>query len=210
MEVLTDTEKAYHQIKNKIIKTVLMPGSVIKESDLMSELSIGRTPVREALKQLQIEKLVIAKPRRGMFVADISITDLLQLFEIRVELESLAARLATKRITPEELSNLRKLAEDYTQIDLQDKHSLIELDGNFHSSIAQASHNKFLHHDIVHYYGLSTRIWYLAIDLTAPEDIDVCAHLDIIKAIEAGDADQAAEYVTKHIKDFHKTIKNYL
>lgn len=207
---VTDTEKAYQQIRKQIIKTELKPGSIIKESALMTELSIGRTPVREALKQLQIEHLVIVKPRRGIFVADISITDMLQLFEIRVELESLAVRLATKRITPEEFSNLKGLSKDYAQIDLRDKRSLIELDGKFHCSIAEASHNKFLRHDIAHYYDLSARIWYLAIELTSPEDINIKAHLRILEAIEAGDADQAAEGIAKHIKDSHKSIKNYL
>ena len=203
----TDTEKAYRRIKDKIIKTTLMPGAVIRETDLMDNLSFGRTPIREALKQLQIEGLVTVKPRRGIFVSDIAITDLLQLFEIRVELEALATRLATKRITPDQLAELTQLAEAYTQIDQKDKRELIELDSKFHFLIAEASRNKFLQHDIEHYYNLSTRIWYLAIDLTAPNDIDVKAHLTIREAIEAGEADKAAEAITQHIKDFHKTIK---
>jgi len=203
----TDTEKAYLEIKDKIIKTELLPGAVISEVDLMEDLSFGRTPIREALKQLQIEGLVLVKPRRGIFVSDIAITDLLQLFEIRVELESLAARLATKRITSDQLAELKQLAESYAQIDPQNKRELIELDSKFHFLIAEASRNKFLQHDIEHYYNLSTRIWYLAIDLTKPEDIDVKAHFNIREAIEAGEADQAAEVITKHIKDFHKTIK---
>lgn len=210
MEALTETEKAYQQIRDRIITTKLKPGSVVREADLMTALSIGRTPVREALKQLQIENLVVVKPRRGIFVSDISVTDLLQIFEIRIELEALACRLATERISPSQLANLKKLAEGYTEIDSRDKHGLIDLDGKFHCATAEASQNKFLRRDIEHYYGLSTRIWYLVIDLTAPKDIDVQAHLDIINAIEAGEAEKAAARITKHIKDFHKTIKQYL
>ncbi|MEA2008386.1 MAG: GntR family transcriptional regulator, partial [Chloroflexota bacterium] len=134
----------------------------------------------------------------------------LQLFEIRVELEALAVRLATKRITPEQLAELESLTEAYTQIDPQNKRQLIELDSKFHFLIAKASQNKFLHHDIEHYYNLSTRIWYLVMDLTNPEDIDVKAHLNIQEAIEAGMPDIAAEAMTRHIKDFHKTIKGYI
>lgn len=207
---ITDTEKAYQKIKTKIIKTELMPGTVVKEAELMEELSFGRTPIREAIKQLQIEGLVIVKPRRGVFVSDISITDLLQLFEMRIALETLAARLATERITPGQLIKLRKLADRYENADLQDKHELIDLDGKFHSLIAEASRNKFLHYDIVHYYNLSTRIWYLAMDLTDPEDIDVQAHLKIRDAIVSGKAEKAMEAVENHIKDFHKTIKTYI
>jgi len=203
----TDTERAYLRIKDKIIKTELMPGAVIKETDLMETLSFGRTPIREALKQLQIEDLVVVKPRRGIFVSDVAITDLLQLFEIRVELEALSIRLAIKRITAEQLTELNNLAKAYAQIDTKDKRELIELDSKFHFLIAEASRNKFLRHDIEHYYNLSTRIWYLVIDLTTPEDIDIKAHFTILKAIEAGEADKAVEAITRHIKDFHTTMK---
>ena len=206
----TDTEKAYQRIKSKIIKTELMPGSVINEANLMEDLSFGRTPIREALKQLQIEGFVLVKPRRGIFVSDIAVTDLLQLFEIRIELEALAAKLATERITSSQLAKLETLAEEYTQIDTQNKHELIELDSKFHFLVAKASRNKFLYNAIEYYYNLSTRIWYLVMDLTSPEDINVTAHLDIREAIEAREADRAAEAITKHIKDFHKTIKSYI
>lgn len=207
---VTDAELAYQKIKDKIIKTELSPGSVIRESDLMNELDLGRTPIREALKILQTENLVVVKPRRGIFVSDIAITDLAQIFEVRLELAALAARLATKRITPAQLSRLRKLASEYETIDKQDKSSLIILDQKFHALIAEASQNEFLRQNLENYYSLSLRIWYLAIGLASPEDIDVTAHLDLLEAIENKDADAAAHTVTKHIKDFHTTIKKYL
>jgi DNA-binding GntR family transcriptional regulator len=176
----------------------------------MKELDLGRTPIREALKVLQTENLVVVKPRRGIFVSDIAITDLAQIFEVRLELAALAARLATRRITPSQLARLRKLAAQYETIDQQDKSSLIELDKKFHALIAEASQNEFLRQNLANYYNLSLRIWYLAIGLANPEDIDVSSHLDLLKAVEASDAEKAADTVQKHIKDFHKTIKKYL
>lgn len=207
---VTDAEKAYQMIKEKIIKTELLPGSVIREADLMQELDLGRTPIREALKILQTENLVVVKPRRGIFVSDIAITDLAQIFEVRLELAALAARLATKRITPGQLKRLRDLAAQYEEINHQDKNSLIRIDERFHTLIAEASHNEFLRQNLEQYYNLSLRIWYLAIGLASPEDIDVTAHLDLLEAIESKDAEKAAETITKHIKDFHTTIKKYL
>ena len=84
---ITDAEKAYRQIKEKIVTTKLPPGALINEADMMSELALGRTPIREAMKQLEADNLVSITPRRGMFVTDITVTDLTQIFEVRVEIE---------------------------------------------------------------------------------------------------------------------------
>ena len=206
----TDAEKAYSQIKQKIITTKMPPGSVISEIQLMDELDLGRTPIREAIKQLQSENLVIVTPRRGMYVSDIAVTDLSQLFELRVELEALAARLAAQRISEEKLDQLRQLAEAYLHIDPNNKENLINLDHEFHCLIAKAADNKFLHQELEHYYDLSLRIWYLAINYAQPEDIDVNAHIEILEAIEAGDAQSAGLRMKTHIEEFHQTIKQYL
>ena len=84
----------------------MLPGSVINEAHLMEEFALGRTPIREAIKQLQTENLVTVTPRKGMFVTDIAVTDLLQIFEVRVELESFATKLAVQRITEQEIKEL--------------------------------------------------------------------------------------------------------
>ncbi|MBC8333309.1 MAG: GntR family transcriptional regulator [Anaerolineae bacterium] len=206
----TDAERAYTQIKKQIVTTAMSPGSVISEAQLIDELNLGRTPIREAIKRLQAENLVTVTPRRGMFVADITVTDLTQIFEVRVVIESLAAQLATKRITPDQLAKLRQLAQEYQLASLEDKNELIQLDEAFHSLIGQAAQNKFLEKDLKHYYNLSLRIWYLAINFAQSEDIDVVAHIEILEAIEAGNANRAGLRMEKHIKEFHQTIKQYL
>ncbi len=206
----TNAQKAYHVIKKKIIKTELKPGSVINEVELMDELGFGRTPVREALKQLQADDLVTVKPRRGIFVSELAITDLAQIFEVRVELESLGAVLATQRITKEQLIKLEQLADQYQKIPTNSKEKMIDLDGKFHALIREATQNRFLISNLEYYYNLSLRIWYLALPQATAEEIDVKAHCDIYQAITAGNADAAAERISKHIRDFHKTIKSYL
>ncbi len=206
----TDAEKAYSKIKGKIVTTKMTPGSVISEAQLMEELNLGRTPIREAIKQLQAENLVTVTPRRGMYVADVKVTDLTQIFEVRVELESLAARLATRRITEEQLAKLKLLADKYQRVDPNDKEALIDIDHDFHSLIIEAADNKFLLKELEHFYNLSLRIWYLAINYTQPEDIDIGAHIEILEAIEAGDAQTAGQRIKIHIEEFHQTIKRYL
>ncbi len=206
----TDAEKAYTQIKRKIVTTDLPPGSVISEAQLMEELKLGRTPIREAIKQLQADNLVTVTPRRGMYVADIAVTDMTQLFEVRIALEPLAVRLATRRITDEQLARLRQLAEEYRESGPSDNIMLIELDSAFHALIAEAAHNKYLRKDLERYYNLYQRIWYMALNYAQPEDLDVDAHVEILEAIEAGDAQRAAQRMSTHIEEFHHTIKQYL
>jgi DNA-binding GntR family transcriptional regulator len=206
----TNAEQAYQEIKKRIIKTELAPGAVINESDLMNDLGFGRTPVREALKRLQTDDLVVVKPRRGIFVSELAITDLSQIFEVRVELEALAMRLACQRISEAELNQLESLANQYANMDTSVKEEMIDLDGKFHALIRESTKNRFLISNLEYYYNLSLRIWYLALPQAAAEEIDVQAHCDIYQAIAAGDEDLAVERIIKHIRDFHKTIKNYL
>ena len=206
----TNAEKAYTQIKGKIITAEMPPGSVINEAQLMEEFALGRTPIREAIKQLQSENLVMVTPRKGMFVTDIAVTDLLQIFEVRVELESFATKLAAERISEHELVELQNLAVAYKETDPSNKETLIKLDGEFHALIAKATHNKFLSKEIEHYYNLSLRIWYIALTYAKPEDIDVDAHIEILEAIQAQEAEKAGLRMREHIQNFHKTIKQYI
>ena len=98
---VTDAQRAYEQVKERIITTRMPPGAVIQIDELMADLNLGRTPIREALKLLEAQKLVVVSPRRGMFVADVTLTDLLQIHEIRFELDALCVCLAVERITDE-------------------------------------------------------------------------------------------------------------
>jgi GntR family transcriptional regulator, rspAB operon transcriptional repressor len=102
------------------------------------------------------------------------------------------------------------LAAEYQVVDPSDKDLLIDLDGEFHSSLVKATHNKFLIKDVKYYYNLSLRIWYIALSHAKPEDIDVNAHIEVLEAIRARDADKAGERMRRHIQDFHKTIKQYI
>ena len=206
----TDASKAYHLIKDKVIKIEMSPGSVIREADLMQELDLGRTPIREALKRLESENLVVVKPRQGMFVADIPITDLIQIFEVRVEIESLCAFLASRRMTPAILAEMKDLAEAYSGSDKTELNCLFEQDRQFHMLLAEAANNRFLVDEIEHYYNLSLRIWYLVLNNVQPEDVDVEAHLKILKAIQARDHEAARRHMRKHIEQFHRTVKSYV
>ena len=97
VQPLSLSQKAYELIRRRIVDLELLPGAILDEGRLQSELGVGRTPIREALLRLSMERLVTIVPRRGIFVAEIGITDLQQIFEVRILLEAQAARLAARR-----------------------------------------------------------------------------------------------------------------
>ena len=206
----TNADRAYKLIKDKIVRVDMPPGSIIREIDLMDELNLGRTPIREALKRLQADSLVVVKARRGIFVADIAITDLSQIYEVRVELEGLCARLAANRMTPAQLADMRDLAQQYARMDQTDLDQLFTLDRCFHGLLAAASRNKFLLDELEHFYNLSLRIWYLSINYIQSENIDIPAHLDILAAIEAKEPNMAEQRMREHIRRFHDSIRQYI
>jgi len=207
---LTDADRAYLQIKEKIITVQMPPGSVIQETRLIEELGLGRTPIREALKQLQSENLVVVAPRRGMFVSDVAITDLQKIYEVRVELESLCARLAAQRITSEQISELKDLMAECRESDHDNKELVLSLDHRFHRLMAEAADNKFLRSEVEKFYNLSLRIWYLAINSIQSQDVDVDAHFEIAHAIETQNCDGSERRMREHIGHFHDTIRLYL
>ena len=206
----TAADEAYREIKQKIVKVEMLPGSVIREAELMQQLKLGRTPIREALQRLEAENLVEVTPRQGMFVADIAITDLTQIFEIRVELEALCASLAAQRIKSEQLAALEELVHEYQTKQFTGLDQLFEIDNKFHSLLAEAANNRFLKAEMEGYYNLSLRIWYVALDSVKPEDVNVDAHVEIFKAIKAHDSEKAKQCMRQHIQHFHKTVKQYL
>lgn len=206
----TDAEKAYRILKNKVITVAMPPGAVINEADLMTELGLGRTPIREALKQLQSENFIIVTPRRGMYVADIAITDLLQIHEVRIEVEANCARLAARRRTKEQLEKIKLLIADEIPLRRHSMEELIEMDRCFHSQIAEAANNRFLFADWENYYNLSLRIWYLILKYLKPEDVGTDDHEGIVDALEKGDFASADFHMRRHIVHFYETVKSNL
>lgn len=206
----TDAEKAYNLILNKIIKAEMEPGSLIQERVLMDTLGYGRTPIREALKRLEVERFVNVSPRRGMFVAPIDIVDINQIYAVRMELEALVIRLAVQNATPGQIAELEALVDEEVLDGLESPYEIMELDRKFHFKTYAVSQNKFLQADLKRYYFMSQRIWYHGLGAMKPMDIGIQDHIDIVVAIKARDTKGAEEAICKHISNFQKNIKLHL
>jgi DNA-binding GntR family transcriptional regulator len=206
----TNTQQAYAKIKERIITTQMAPGSVIQEATLMEELGLGRTPVREALKRLEAERLVIVSPRRGMFVAGVTISDLANVQEVRSVLDPLCLRLAVERSTPEEVAEIRHLIARLQATHESDVDTLMSMDRQIHMALAKSTHNKLLEQEIELFYNLSMRIWYIYVNQLHADELALDEFDDVLRALETRDSRPAEESILRHIRSFGEAIKQHL
>lgn len=194
------SDSAHQKLKELIIQGKLQPGSPIEESLLMRELGIGRTPLREALQRLAQEDLIKNIPRRGYFVADVSFTNLLHVFEVRQELEALAARLAAERINQQQIEELKIFLTEASQhADSEDIHLNLEIDQKLHQLVAQASSNPILQQILHRLYNLAIRALYVSnVHMTLIQE-ELPNYTAIVQAIIAGDAEGADRAMRTHL-----------
>jgi DNA-binding GntR family transcriptional regulator len=204
------SDKAYELIRHKIITLEIPPLSAIDESALMAELEIGRTPIREALQRLAFENLVSIAPRRGIFVTDVSITDLQRIFEIRMVLEGFCARLAAQRATPCQLAEMGTVIRELDAVRNEDARTLLAIDERFHTLLYQAAGNQFLADSLEHLQALSFRIFYLVLNRLGSVRWTVEQHREIIEVLQAQDGARAEALLQQHIYQFQQEIKAVL
>jgi DNA-binding GntR family transcriptional regulator len=210
------SEQAYEQIRQKIVTLALAPSAVVDEARLQEELGFGRTPIREALKRLELERLINIIPRRGMFVTPINLTDLQRLYEVRLSLECLATELAAKRGTA---VHWREMAQVLNQIDQPNNISpdqLIAVDEACHRIIYKAADNQFLEHSLMALFPLSLRMWHVALSKlgdkkdTIIEYKHIVEHQEIMVALKNGAAKEAAALMRRHIEAYQQYIENII
>jgi DNA-binding GntR family transcriptional regulator len=205
-----DTKRAYELIRERITTLDLEPGAVINEQALAEELDLGLVPVREALKLLAHENLVVITPRHGLYVADVNAPDLEQLSELRLSLEGLSARLAAQRATGDDLVILEALRQEQASTSPEDSRRLFDVDHKFHQAVAQAAHNKYLADSLERLFGLSQRLWYLALPRLGFLPGSVEKHLDLVQAIKNGDGDEAERIMRAHVAEFYAQVREIL
>lgn len=202
---------AYEALTERLVLLDIAPGSPINEHELMTSLGIGRTPLREALKRLESDHLVVTYPRRGTFASPVDITALTEISEIRRSLEPLAARLAAERADEQDRAAIGQLRDTLstTHADTSAR-DLMDLDMQVHQAIYRATHNLHLRTALERYGNLATRIWSVAAPRLARVDEHIVEHLDLLDAVAAGDADRAESLMVAHMLDFEQRIRTVL
>lgn len=200
-EVIFDT------IRQAIITGELKPGERLMEVQLAEKMGVSRTPVREAIRKLELEGLVEMLPRKGAHVADLSVKDMMDVLEVRTSLDGLATVLASKRIKPDEIKELKHVQAQFANyVEKENLQGTIKKDVEFHDIIYRASRNDKL---ILIANNLREQVYRFRViylkDFISPKEI-VREHAEICDAVIRGDSEAAELLAQKHIKNQEMTF----
>jgi DNA-binding GntR family transcriptional regulator len=169
---------------------------------------MGRTPVREAVRRLVLEGLVVVFPRRGTFASSVNITSLSDITDVRAQLEPHAAERAARLADD---GDRREAAQLLAQLDeVTGQSSLIELDARVHRFVHRCSRNPYLARDLDRYLNMSIRIWYLTFDRLPPMQDPVYEHRALLEAIATADAATARTIALDHVLAFEREMRAVL
>ena len=208
-------EKAYDELIRRITRLDLPPGAVLAEKSLVEELQIGRTPIREALQRLSQEGLVTHRLNRGMFVSEITYSDVQEIYEFRSLIDGYASRLAAQRATPAQATKLLELHGVLVQATKDDDiDTYVQFDREYYSILSEASNNSFLIETIPRIFNLHLRLWFfLSVKIgnwhSIAEAHEIMTH-DVAEAIALRDADHAEVAMKNYISQRHQDLRRAL
>ena len=194
-------DQVFEKLENDIIQGIYPKGEILTELKLVEQLGVSRTPIREALRRLEQERL-IADAGKGSRVLGITEDDLLDIMNIRERIEGLAAYYATINMTDEgraELSHIVDLQEFY--FNKNDPDHLRQVDDEFHDAICRLSKRTVITDTLIPLHRKTRRYRRISMDDWARTEFTMQEHRAIYEAIISGNADLACELTTKHIEN---------
>lgn len=204
------SSRVFHTIRESILAGRYQTDEELKEKAIGEELGVSRTPVREALRQLELKGLVTIIPNKGAYVVGISQKDIRDIYEIRSKLEGLCARWATENITKAQLDELEEniyLSNFHTA--KENAEQVVELDNKFHEILYNASDSRELRHVLLdfHHYVQRVRKITLAVPQRAAESNE--EHQKIVEALKVHDGDLAERLANEHMMNTIRNMDNY-
>lgn len=199
---LSQGQDTYRRIVKEIRAGILTPGDRLTETDLANRFGTSRTPVREAIRQLEADGLVVHTPRRGACIRSLGHAEISELYDMRTVLEGAAAQFAARAASDVELCELEAIHDAMTTAD--NAEDLYLLNRQFHAALLDAARNRFLIKAVV-----ATNKTLSIIGRSTMEDATRAAnalteHADIIAALRARDPEAAGQAMTKHIAAAHQ------
>ncbi len=198
--------RVFNTIRENILSGYYMVGEELKEKAIGEELGVSRTPVREALRQLELEGLVEIIPNKGAYATGITDKDIKDIYAMRSLLEGLCARWAVKNITDRQIGELEEI-QCLLEFHLKNGNlaPVVELDTRFHEILYKASESRMLTHTLTDFHHYVERV--RKITLSSAERVSACfdEHNMLLGAIKNKDADLAEKLATEHVMN---TIKN--
>lgn len=200
-------EIVYEELKRQILMGEITPGTRMMEVELAEKMGVSRTPVREAIRKLEKEGLVAIEPRRGAYASDISIKDMLDVLEVRQDLEGMAAAMAARKVTEDEKKAFIKANTAYMEaVKSGDTEEIIRCDEVFHKLIGDFSGNKTLNQLLSQVQELALRFRYLYYDDFSRYEKMPMEHEEIEEAILSGDSRKARIVAEEHIDNLKKFV----
>jgi DNA-binding GntR family transcriptional regulator len=197
----TLTDRVYQSLREDILSNRLPPETPLHEATIANALEVSRGPVREALRRLDAEGLVSVIPRRGAIVSSLSREEFLDAYRVREALEVLAVRLATPRLTVEDLQELERLHQDMVEhADAEDADAFFATNAAFHALAVNRSDNRKLQ-ELYHPLVTQMRRYHLSsMSMRGGMTRSCEEHERILKAIKEGKVDEAARLLSEHIQ----------
>ncbi|HWF73664.1 MAG TPA: GntR family transcriptional regulator [Solirubrobacteraceae bacterium] len=206
------TESIAGLLRERILAGQFRPGEKLVEAEIARQLEISRGPVREALAQLRAEGLVIERPRRGSFVAELTLDDVREIYELRAALESRAARLLIEREDRGAFAELEAIVEAMTAATrIDDREAFAELDGRFHAELCRLSGNRRLHQAFVQQSGLLNTFVRMEIKTqyrTLAGILD--EHVELFADLSSGHGLRAQEGCERHMREALERVTSML
>ena len=191
----------FENLRTAILEGNLKAGQRLMEVQLAEQLGVSRTPIREAIRKLELEGLVVMLPRKGAYVANMSFKDLIDVLEIRASLEGLAASLASERLRDEDIVELERVAKEFERsVRETDIDNVLKKDVEFHEKIFLMANNKKLYHLITSLWEQVHRFRVTYVSNYEASLSLVDEHNRILEAIKSGDSESAKKYATEHIE----------
>lgn len=204
-------EIVFETLREAIISATLKPGERLMEIQLAEEMGVSRTPVREAIRKLELEGFVVMVPRKGAYVAGISMKDIADVFEIRAALESLAAGLAAERITEEELEQLERILVKIGEcVQKNDLGQLIDVDTEFHDTLYKACRNERLVQIVSNLREQIQRARTASLSTPGRMKDALEEHKKIVEAVSERNVELAQQLAREHIENAENTMLDVL
>ncbi len=199
-------QRVFHRIREDILSGKYKKNEELKEKTIGEELGVSRTPVREALRQLELEGLVTIISNKGAYVVGFSVEDIQDIYEMRSVLEGLCARRAASRVTKEQLEELEEnlFLTDF-HVEKGHVEQVVELDTRFHEILYEACQSKVLEHALRDYHHYLERVRKVTLASRKRSVESNNEHKQILEALKERNAKKAEAYANQHILN---TIKN--
>lgn len=200
-------EIVYEELKREILVGEIAPGTRMMEIELADEMGVSRTPVREAIRKLEKEGLVTIEPRKGAYASDVSIKDMVDVLEVREDLEAMAAAMAAQKVNEDEKQALIEATLEYKEaVESERTEDIIRCDEKFHQLIVNCSGNKTLVQLFSQVQELALRFRYLYYDDFSRYERMPMEHREIEEAILSGDYEKARVAAGEHVKKLKQFV----